>query len=309
MNWFLLLLILVGFLHAEELPIACSIKEGRFTVREIPPGMIQRNYVFDYSGQEYSFLLDVDEVTLLNLSQVDQAARNDLALMVRRAAWELTLVSNRIQEFADSRDWDRTQTVEFTLRFVQSLPYKTDFETTGEEEFFRCPTESIADIAVDCEDSSILLAGLLWGLKYEFVFISPPGHLAVGIQGDYEGWYVQPAGRRFFYAETTGFALAIGEIGQLADRQVIVFDISGQVQQGHPAVLRLEGGAGGKPNGGGSWMIAILILLGVVAAAAVVFSMLSNSGPKGDYTDERVHISQTDDEVMRDEVRKRSTEL
>lgn len=99
--------------------------------------------------------------------------------------------------------------VEVALTFVQNLPYAYDMGT-----YQRYAVETLIDGTGDCSDKSVLLAGLLWKLQYDWVFINLPKHLAVGIwsPGECSGTYYLYHGRTYFYCETTFPGWEIGHV-------------------------------------------------------------------------------------------------
>ena len=101
-----------------------------------------------------------------------------------------------------------------SIRFVQSIPYAYDIDSTGEEEFQKYPVETLFDHEGDCEDTSLLLAGLLRELGCNVCLLHLPGHAAVGIQdtGSFSGRYYEVDGNQYFYIESTNPNKGIGEI-------------------------------------------------------------------------------------------------
>lgn len=99
------------------------------------------------------------------------------------------------------------------VRFVQSIPYAYDKDTKSAEDYPRYPIETLTDNCGDCEDSSILLAGILRELGYDVCLLFYPSHTAVGLV-DKTGMYKQTIpynGKKYVYIETTG-SRRIGEI-------------------------------------------------------------------------------------------------
>lgn len=113
--------------------------------------------------------------------------------------------------------------------FVQQIPYAYDNNTESyaertlppyalhrgaEAEYPRYPTEMLVDGRGDCEDSAILMAGLLDALGYDTVLLKYPGHMVLGIQMDefnpyyakYTPKYFDYGGKRYYHVEGTDFA-------------------------------------------------------------------------------------------------------
>jgi hypothetical protein len=97
--------------------------------------------------------------------------------------------------------------LELMTVFVQSLPYDTVAGSRPGTPA-RFPVETIADGTGNCEDKSILLAGLLSreGYNVSLLLFLPEDHMAVGVQGD----YLQYRNTGYLYVETT-HELLIGD--------------------------------------------------------------------------------------------------
>ena len=100
-----------------------------------------------------------------------------------------------------------------TVAFVQAIPYKTDEESVGQEEWYKYPYETLVDQCGDCEDKTFLLAGLLKERGYDVVILIMPDHMALGIAGtDIPGSYYERNGKKYYYVETTSSGWKIGDI-------------------------------------------------------------------------------------------------
>ncbi|RHS88717.1 hypothetical protein [Clostridium sp. AM42-4] len=109
-----------------------------------------------------------------------------------------------------SSEWAKVQE---TVAFVQAIPYKTDEESVGQEEWYKYPYETLVDQCGDCEDKTFLLAGLLKERGYDVVILIMPDHMALGIAGtDIPGSYYERNGKKYYYVETTSSGWKIGDI-------------------------------------------------------------------------------------------------
>lgn len=134
--------------------------------------------------------------------EMDQGFSNDIANILSEEA-----VANG---FSDKR-----MQVEFVIDFVQSLPYVPDDVSTGYDDYTKFGAELLAELEGDCEDTSILLAGVLQSepFGYDMILIQPPGHMAAGIYGDdLPGYYWEVDGRKYYYIETTATGWGIGDL-------------------------------------------------------------------------------------------------
>jgi hypothetical protein len=104
--------------------------------------------------------------------------------------------------------------VSFILSFVQqNVKYKSDLETTGQEEYPRYPVETLADKVGDCEDSAILAAAILKCLGYEVALFLMPGHCALGVAGaeGMAGFSKKYGDYNYYYCEMTAAGWIFGE--------------------------------------------------------------------------------------------------
>lgn len=125
-------------------------------------------------------------------------------------------VVDQLRQIAEMLQYDDAAVAREMAGFVQGcITYRTDLESTGEEEYYRYPLETLYEGQGDCEDTSILMAALLKEWGYEVAFIHLPGHIAVGIRtaDDYQdGSYYEMDGHRYMYIESTASGWKIGDI-------------------------------------------------------------------------------------------------
>jgi hypothetical protein len=100
--------------------------------------------------------------------------------------------------------------LELLTVFVQSLPYDT-FSGTHPDTPARFPVETLVDGTGDCDDKSLLLAGLLAREGYDtaLLLFIPEHHMAVGVKDD----GAQYGNTGYMYVEATGVSL-VGEVPQ-----------------------------------------------------------------------------------------------
>ncbi len=92
---------------------------------------------------------------------------------------------------------DGDEYLELMTAFAQSIPYRTDPWDSPP----RYPIETFADRGGDCDDKSLLLAGLLAreGYNVSLFYFEPEGHMAVGVAGPGCSY----GGSPYAYIETT----------------------------------------------------------------------------------------------------------
>jgi hypothetical protein len=108
--------------------------------------------------------------------------------------------------------------IQMKINFVQSIPYVPDSIGSGFDDYSKFATETLVDLGGDCEDSTILLGSLLANQNQRVAFITFPGHIGIGIRGQYEGSTIQYQSEEYYYIETTSLGWQIGDIpGTLID--------------------------------------------------------------------------------------------
>lgn len=123
-------------------------------------------------------------------------------------------IAKGLQHYVDKYAGKSSSVLPEAVRFVQSIPYAYDIDTKSEEDYPRYPIETLTDNCGDCEDSSILLAGILRELGYEVCLLFYPNHAAVGVI-DNSGYYkaaIEYGGKKYVYIETTSVGHYIGEV-------------------------------------------------------------------------------------------------
>lgn len=123
-------------------------------------------------------------------------------------------IADAILKAAESQGYTKSQTVHEAIRFVQSIPYKTDIDSRGQREYPKYPVETIYEDNGDCEDLSMLLLSIIREMGFQTCFIEFSDHIGVGILGadGLEGAYYEVNGRKYYYVETTDFGWKFGQI-------------------------------------------------------------------------------------------------
>jgi hypothetical protein len=109
---------------------------------------------------------------------------------------------------------DSDRYLELVAVFVQSIPYSSQDSTDP-----RYPIETYVDRMGDCDDKSLLLAGLLAreGYSVALLYFGPEKHMAVGVACP--GWSYRDSGYAFL--ETTNITLIGVSEGKLAQGIVL----------------------------------------------------------------------------------------
>lgn len=106
----------------------------------------------------------------------------------------------------------KTQEEKATILLDLVHQYVYDKRSEGENtDYVRFPLETIVEGNGDCEDLSILAAALMKSVGIDVVLLhfpnpekGKPGHIALGVVGDFKGVYYESDDKKYFYTETTG---------------------------------------------------------------------------------------------------------
>jgi hypothetical protein len=122
-------------------------------------------------------------------------------------------IATKLKSIASSKGFSEVQTINFALRFCQSLLYSYDNASAGANEYWRFPVETLYDETGDCEDTSFLFASVAEAMGYDAVMVFLPGHAAVAVESSQaSGSYYQYEGMKYYYCETTGSGWDLGEM-------------------------------------------------------------------------------------------------
>lgn len=126
----------------------------------------------------------------------------------------MSIESHALSDLADTlqkrtssmSDIDRSA---YVLSFVQSIPYVSDYESTGKDDYWKSPCETLYG-GGDCEDLSMLYAKLMQKIGYGAVLVylydseTRIAHMctAVDVPGA-DGTYVEFGGVNYYCCETT----------------------------------------------------------------------------------------------------------
>lgn len=128
----------------------------------------------------------------------------------------ISTLANKIRSFGDNHGLGQREQINAAVRFVQSLEYTPDSETTGQCEYPKYPVETLIHQGGDCEDTSILLGAILQELDCKVAPIVLPNrhHMILGVSPtvNVDGNYYEHNGTRYYVLEATGHGWDIGEL-------------------------------------------------------------------------------------------------
>ena len=202
-----------------------SVKIVDRITQQRPPntrGAIGRRYVWNFRGRHYTILMTID---LEQYNSYSGKERYDIPKLIEEGRTTIGNLTREFQRaFKRNRSWTRQDRVDFVLSFVQSLPYTFDDVTTGYDEFRRYAIETLIEGGGDCEDTTILVAAILRGLGEKTALIFTPGHIALGVSGDFKGASLTYNNTKYYYCETTGTGWTVGtlpaSVGKTVDKIV-----------------------------------------------------------------------------------------
>ena len=203
------LLTISNYCFAEDALSDVRIIEG--IVQQRPPNTRQtigKRYVWNFKKKSYTVLMTID---IEKYNSYDGRERYDIPQLVEEGRITIGNLTREFQNiFTRYSEWSNQDRIDFVLSFVQSLPYTFDDVTTGYDEFRRYAVETLIDGGGDCEDTTILVAAILRGLGESVALIFTPGHIALGVSGNFTGTSVNYNGTKYYYCETTGTGWKVG---------------------------------------------------------------------------------------------------
>jgi len=177
--------------------------------------IIEKEYSWWYDGKKWTLSLNIPESLYNYYSDLNRPPTEDYSVYVTHPFDDeyLRTLIEKMNFIAISRDYTESEKVNLVISFVQSLPYTSDSVTTPYDEYPRYPLETLVDDGGDCEDTSILVSALLYGMNYDVLLFGLPGHMACGVYTqDVYGTYWLHNGREYFFLETTGEGWQIGDL-------------------------------------------------------------------------------------------------
>lgn len=165
------------------------------------------SYTLTFNKLEADYYSTIPRIREINRWTEYCSDEQNKALMKEFANW--------VNKTGDAYGYTNYQKVLLAAQVAQKIPYKTDIESRGVTEYPKYPYETFYDGCGDCEDKSIILAGILHEMNYAVALLHFSNHMAVGISGGsgiYGQYYtLSGSDRRYFYIESTNFGSKIGE--------------------------------------------------------------------------------------------------
>ncbi len=100
-------------------------------------------------------------------------------------------IARQLKELSEG--WTDSERATLILNFVQTaISYQSDSVLFGMDEFWATPTETLYLHRGDCEDQAILLCSLYGALGYDWLMLTYPGHISVGLNLYGTLYYCEP---------------------------------------------------------------------------------------------------------------------
>lgn len=201
-------------------------------------GTVTRKYVWEYGGESYTLSLEIrydDYRHFVDLTSPEDrvdtynGTRNpsgDLRFAITESDRDdryLAEIATYIE--SETKGWSQQETANMTLAFAQCIKYRYDLDSTGYEEYFKYPLETLFDQDGDCEDSSFLFCAIMREMGYDTSLFLFNGHMAAGVALDSftkekstsssvsrntVGW--KTGGISYYYCETTADGWRVGQV-------------------------------------------------------------------------------------------------
>lgn len=141
-------------------------------------GVEERTYDWSYGGKDYTMTLEIrysDYYAYLtdDISRSQGTAEHDLEFVTSDDKYVVQVAENMTELTAGL---SKADAVNVLLRFTQTIPYVTDTETNGQDEYWKFPLETLYDNGGDCEDTSILFCAVGKAMGYDTALMIFNGH-------------------------------------------------------------------------------------------------------------------------------------
>ncbi|MGP8330456.1 MAG: hypothetical protein ACT6FF_09105 [Methanosarcinaceae archaeon] len=219
----------------EVIPIEKIESEVKFKLNR---DTITANYTWEYDNQEFWIEFDYNKDAYEAYSQRSRYRDFDHFVTDPYDDELISQITTQLTNLANIGGYGSNEIPHIAMGFVQALPYISDSASAGYDEYPRYPFETLYHGGGDCEDSSILLAAILYDMGYGVALIELPGHMAVGVKGNENiyGIYYEYEGTKYYYLETTDSGW---DVGAIPDEYIEAKVLITPIYDGYPD-LRME---------------------------------------------------------------------
>lgn len=281
----------LSYTSYPAIALETGIYEGKQTRTDVKinSDTIIRTYSWEYDNTEFSVEYEYDTEAYDAYSE--RSRNRDFSHFVNDPYDDelISMITGQMAEISEKSGYVRDEIPYIVMAFVQSLPYVSDSVSAGYDEYPRFPFETLYHGGGDCEDSSILLAALLYDMGYGVALVEFPGHMGVGVKGSQvlEGSYYDYAGTRYYYLETTNSGWDVGVIPEeYADLEASVQPVLTSYPQ---LQVEFSGNARGDGyTGYADLEIKITNVGSAVAENVVIYSALESTTDNMVWDDHRI---------------------
>ena len=194
-----------------------------YYMAEVPDGNVTRymeffvdevrelSWTWSLGGTEYTVSLEVRLSDVYRYTYDDPYGNVRIAISDPEYVATFHTSSDRYildvaaQLSAQAPSMDRAGLARLILSFAQCVDYVTDMDSTGRNEYWKYPLETLWDGGGDCEDKAILCGALMMACGYDVAFVLFDDHAMTAVDVDVEnpGHWVEQDGRRYVLCETT----------------------------------------------------------------------------------------------------------
>lgn len=205
-----------------------SLAPGCYTVQGTYDGYVRYLDIFidatgsfsatwTYEGEEYSLSLDILYSDVYRYDYCHdylggfRGSLDDPEYILSYHTSDDPYIEGIVDSLSEmGRGLDPTEFAQFVLCFVQSIPYVTDSEAFGTEDYWLYPLETLWYGGGDCEDTAILYDTIMAAAGYDVAFILFSDHAMSAVVTDALGFAVTVDGREYDLCETTEPGFMIG---------------------------------------------------------------------------------------------------
>ncbi len=175
----------------------------------------QKDFAFDYAGKQYRFSATINQSLILYLKDLPVMELGNMYVNCGFSqSMQQSLIANLRTTIAPMK---QREALGFLLKFVQSIPYKTDDENWGYERYSFAEETLYNDFA-DCEDKVILYATLakeLLNVQSAALLYEKDEHVAIALKlpANAANFSFTYKGDKYLTAEPSGQGFELGRLG------------------------------------------------------------------------------------------------
>ncbi len=212
---------IIGISNLEPGPYTAELrKDGCLRTMEfLVDDHREFSLTWEFDGRTYSIGTDVPYSGIYaslheypNIARFNQGIQGQIEAFHTADDPTLQAIASELKQMGDGMD--RRTFAEFVLKFVQNVPYITDLESRGSDEFWKFPLETLWDGGGDCEDTTFLYGTLMGicGYRVAFVLFSDHAMSALDLSGS--GVRIPVDGYGFLLCETTQSSYSLGRTSE-----------------------------------------------------------------------------------------------